>query len=142
MDGGDFQDSADAMLAVGDEAHLRSAISRSYYAVFNVVSLWIDTNVPKLPKHRRHDCVRQDLEATEESKARTFARELTSHKKAREKADYLHIDPKWVVNAQTAKIQVKIGRKLLQDWATLEPLVLGAKQKILADRTLCQRNVR
>lgn len=124
----DFYVVAEDLLSTqpSDEATLRTAVGRAYYAVYLLTRDWIDFRFPdeiREAEGRSHErytnCLNNLQRKFMDLQLSRFARELTGLKDKRHFADYCisNLDVQGVVNTREAMLQAK---KLLDDLAQLQ----------------------
>jgi uncharacterized protein (UPF0332 family) len=99
MEGRDFLELAKKLQNSDDEASLRTAVSRSYYAIFNHVKDFLNTNGITLPKAAQaHEKAQQYLSNSGIDEAADLADELDNLRNNRNDADYELRSPKFSYN--------------------------------------------
>src|SRR5439155_21241311 len=94
------------LAANADEASLRSAMSRAYYAAFNHSRLWLTSHGAKIPTSgRAHQVVWDELETRGHGVEATVGRTLRSTRNSADYADILPFDA--VKQAQLAVTQAQ-----------------------------------
>ena len=89
MDGKDFLELAKKLQNSNDEASLRTSVSRSYYAIFNLVKDFLNSKGIKLPAAAQaHEKAQQYLFNSGVDEAEDLADELDNLRKNRNDADY------------------------------------------------------
>lgn len=97
MEGKDFLELAKKLQNSADEASLRTAVSRAYYAIFNHVKDFLNSSGIKLPKAAQaHEKTRQYLSNCGIDDAVDLADDLDNLRKRRNDADYELISPEYL----------------------------------------------
>lgn len=96
MEGKDFLELAKKLQSSDDEASLRTAVSRSYYAIFNHVKDFLTINGIKLPPAAQaHEKAQQYLSNSGITEAADLADDLDNLRRNRNDADYELRSPKF-----------------------------------------------
>lgn len=105
----DFVDLARFLAERGDEASLRSSVSRGYYAVFHLAQAVLSRHDPDFDQHRgsdSHKLVWDRLAALQRRQATTAARSGRSLADKRKKADYKITAGDWPKQSKDALVEV------------------------------------
>jgi uncharacterized protein (UPF0332 family) len=109
FDWNDFLKLAQFLAERGDEASLRSSVSRGYYAVFHLAQVALARHDPDFEQHRgsdSHKLVWDRLAALERRQATTAARSGRSLLNKRKLADYQRSASNWPKQSETALIEL------------------------------------
>ncbi|HFE46612.1 MAG TPA: hypothetical protein ENJ18_14145 [Nannocystis exedens] len=101
----DFHTLAEELAQRGDEASLRTAVSRSYYAVFNVARCVVACHDPEYSLHRHqesHKAVWDKLGMLKQRQAKSAARKGRGLQRERQQADYVEDAEGWVRRVKDA----------------------------------------
>lgn len=97
MEGKEFLELAKKLQSSDDEAARRTSVSRSYYAIFNHVKDFLNTNGIKLPQAAQaHEKAHQYLSNSGIDEAVDLADDLDNLRKNRNDADYELRTPKFL----------------------------------------------
>lgn len=111
----DFLDVAEALLAqpTATEAAQRTAIGRTYYAVFCVARRYVDPDGVTIPRDgRAHRLVWEALESAPRGVPRRIAQVGRRLKQRRERADYDEVYPNLDIEAPHS---IALARRLFRD---------------------------
>lgn len=114
----DFVDLARFLAERGDEASLRSSVSRGYYAVFHLAQVALTRHDPDFDQHRgsdSHKLVWDRLAALERRQAKNAARSGRSLLNKRKLADYHRSASDWPKQCDTALAEVHRAIAALTD---------------------------
>lgn len=115
MDGQDFITAAGKMLAINDEAHFRSAVSRGYYGAFNFARQILGRlGFPEGEKEERQVVVIELFENSGCQQGATIGKKLRTLRNKRVDADY-KMDQTQYRNHGNASLAVKSAAQLAQD---------------------------
>jgi uncharacterized protein (UPF0332 family) len=94
----------------GDEASLRSSVSRGYYAVFHLAQVALTRHDPEFNQHRgsdSHKLVWDRLAALDRRQATTAARSGRSLLSKRKLADYQRSASNWPKQSETSLEEIR-----------------------------------
>jgi uncharacterized protein (UPF0332 family) len=114
----DFMDLAEELAERRDEAILRTAVSRTYYAVYHCARFVLEQHDPEFASTRGHDShkrVWDRLGALKRRQAKTAARNGHSLLRKRKRADYELHAREWPRQTQQALEEARRAIRCLKD---------------------------
>jgi uncharacterized protein (UPF0332 family) len=114
----EFAKLAEFLAERGDEASLRSSVSRAYYAVFHLAQAALTRHDPDFDQHRgsdSHKLVWDRLAALGRRQATTAARSGRSLLDKRKLADYRRSESNWPKQTETALAELHRALTALTD---------------------------
>jgi uncharacterized protein (UPF0332 family) len=128
MEAREFHKLASALLADPKPAQIRTAISRAYYAVFNLAVEFLTGLGFGLPKYNKHVAVQHRLQNCGDSEIERVGSELTELASKRSQADY-DLDDKSIESGKTALIAVAQADRMMQ--AVEKCLTNKSRQRVI-----------
>jgi uncharacterized protein (UPF0332 family) len=131
MEGKDFLELAKKLQSFADEASLRTSVSRSYYAIFNHVKDFLNTNGISMPKAAQaHEKAHQYLSNSGIDEALDLADDLDNMRNRRNDADYEMRSPKYAYDKKNCGL---ISAKAMQFLDNFDKLNRGRLVKGILD---------
>lgn len=112
MSGNEFLDLATQLLASTNEARLRTATSRAYYAAYHAARNLIVACGVEVPWTNIHDKVQWCLQETSSSLLKSAGGRLGSLRSERNRADY-NLDDSKFQKAKNSQLQVRVAVEIV-----------------------------
>lgn len=122
MDGKDFLELAKRLQNSDDEASRRTSVSRSYYAIFNLVKDFLSSNGVKLPKAAQaHEKAHRYLFYSGVVEAEDLAVELDNLRENRNDADYELHSPKFSYEKRNCDLVCIKANRFFEQFDKINP---------------------